>query len=478
MAKRKKKERREKTASPEQAHRAARRTHPKRPKAAKPAGSAGWDLAIALLWTTLWLVPLVHAKDLGDSFRLPKMLVTETLAIASLAALAWRLRSQEWVDSWGWLRQPAVRALAPMLLVATAGWLWTAHPVVVRGPLASLWLTFACIVGWQLGLRLNEFRSLLRGLIVPASLLSVIAVLDYHGLASPFVLQGDVDQRFAVTSLAGGPFDLGAYLVLPILIAQAVLWQRPRDHRWWLWLGALVLSLYTVALTQTFTALAATVVGSLVLWLRLLPKSRFKALLAVCTGAMVAMGILVMAVAPLRERVAVKVENVRNGDWDRLLTGRLDAWKTAWWMLRENPWTGVGHGAFRVEFAPAKLALRDEKVRFYRFQHNTHFDNAHNEFIEAAASWGWPGVASLGWGIWVFAATGRRVGNAQRSDESPPGRVGREDRAVALAGLTALIVMAVTYFPMHIRLVSFPYLILIAAVFAADRDVSRSEPVP
>src|SRR3712207_7132617 len=49
----------------------------------------------------------------------------------------------------------------------------------------------------------------------------------------------------------------------------------------------------------------------------------------------------------------------------RSLTGRLDGWRAALWMVREHPWTGVGHGAYRPEYVPAMNHLLDRGVQMY-----------------------------------------------------------------------------------------------------------------
>ncbi|RDJ93876.1 hypothetical protein B4Q13_18885, partial [Lacticaseibacillus rhamnosus] len=49
---------------------------------------------------------------------------------------------------------------------------------------------------------------------------------------------------------------------------------------------------------------------------------------------------VVAALPPLRARVVEKVLQARRGDWNSVLTGRLDGWRAAAWMLGEHPWAG------------------------------------------------------------------------------------------------------------------------------------------
>jgi O-antigen ligase len=158
----------------------------------------------------------------------------------------------------------------------------------------------------------------------------------------------------------------------------------------------------------------------------------------------------------LRQRVVEKARVLAQGDWNELLSGRLDGWRTALWMLRQHPLTGVGHGAYRTEFAPAKLALLDQGVRFYTGLMEVGFANAHNELLETGAEWGIPGLLALAWALWVLLAALRRAGRAP------------EDRALALAGTAALGVLSLAAFPFHIALVAFPALLFLSWVLSPE----------
>jgi O-antigen ligase len=122
-------------------------------------------------------------------------------------------------------------------------------------------------------------------------------------------------------------------------------------------------------------------------------------------------------------------------------------------MMGEHPLAGVGHGAYLPEYVPAKLALLDRGVEFLPDQVTPVFDNAHNEFLNAGAEWGIPGLLALAWGLWVVFHTGRRA--ARREGD---------DRALAWSGLTALGVLSLAYFPFHVAMVAFPAILFLAWV--------------
>src|SRR5436305_13782967 len=142
-----------------------------------------------------------------------------------------------------------------------------------------------------------------------------------------------------------------------------------------------------MAATQTISAVAAVGVGSLVLWACLAPR---RLLLPAGLGAVALAALLVLAVPPLRGRVAGKARQLAAGDWNEVLTGRLDPWRAAAWMLRRHPLTGVGLGGFQAEFIPTKMALLDRGARFFTDTVEVSFENAHNEVLDVAADLGIP----------------------------------------------------------------------------------------
>ncbi|MCP4662788.1 MAG: O-antigen ligase family protein [bacterium] len=428
------------------------------PKAHRPPAPR---LTLLGLWLVILLPPLVFSPTALENFRFPKLLLSECLGLASLIFLLWRLRAVERIDFRALLRYPALLATVPLLLVATVGLAATEHPVQVGQALRSLWIGVACLAGWSLAVTAEEHRRLLRGLIWPATLLSLMVILQFHELFNPFRFQGTMDARFGLTSLAGGAYDLAAYLVLPILIAQVGLHQARSARQRWGWGLGLGLCLYALMVTQTLTAIVACTAATLLVWARLLPWRRFAAIVALI--AVVATG-LVLGIRPLGRRLESKVAYLRSGNLNLVLTGRLDGWRAALRMWRRNPWLGVGHGAYVAEFGEAKLALRAERVPFYRYHRQPYFANAHSEFLEAAAEWGWTGIAALAWGLWQLGRQLRRktLTATAASPADADSWAGPADTALMGAGLVSLGLLAAATFPFRVALVAYPYLLFLS----------------
>jgi O-antigen ligase len=446
------------------ASRPSSRTPPRKSAAERAAPARerpDWAQRLALLavWLVVLVPPFLLSLRSKEAFRPPKLLASEWLALASLLFLAWQVRRIDrvrWAELW---RRPAVRALVPLLVIAGVGLATTAHPLHVREALIDLWIGGAALLGWSLGLPEERLQQLLRGLLLPAAAVGLFGILQYYGVFQPFSLVVSYDQRLTITSTAGNPGVLGAYLVLPCLIAQ---WMLIRGFSRWLPIAAFVISLYALALTQTLAALAALAAGSLLLWTSVLPRRRVALLLG---GGAALVLVLVLAVAPLRVRVMEKVSRAVQGDWNSVLTGRLDGWRAAVWMLREHPWAGVGQGAFRPAFVPAKLALLDRGAPFYAGQLTPVFANAHNEFLEAAADWGIPGLLALAWALWTLVAALRR-------------RPAGADRALAVAGVAAFAVLSLAYFPFRLALVAYPALVFLAWTLKTPQETTEGEPSP
>jgi O-antigen ligase len=434
------------------------------PQSRRPKPPLDLRLATFFLWLLVLVPPFVLAQVAKENFREPKLMVSEWLALASLVCLAWGLRRVERVrlaDLW---RLPAVRLVLPVLLVATAGLATTRHPLQARDGLVDLWIGAACLVGWSVALPPATLDRLLRGLLVPATVLGLIGIVQFYGLWQPLEFFGlAAGSRMATTSLAGNPWDLSAYTVLPALVAQASLRRRLREGEIrsrpqgvWGMAAVLVILVYAILITQTLAAVAALALGSLLLWGSLLPRRRALAVLA--AGALAA-AVLVMAIAPLRQRVVMKARQAAAGDWNSVLTGRLDGWRAAVWMLERHPLAGVGHGGYLPEFVPAKLDLIDHGVRFFPDPSLAVFSNAHNEILTAAAEWGLPGLLAVAWMLWVVLGALRRM--------EP------EERVLGGAGVAALTILSLASFPFHVALVAFPVLLFLSWVFRASSAESR-----
>ena len=444
------------------------------PPGSRPAETFAHRLAFWTLGFLLLAVPFILDSALKDAFRLPKALAGETLALLSLFFLAFAWKGpQEWLEIW---RAPFVRIFGPFVALATVVSLASPHVAHVHRGLAGLWIGALAVWGWSVGFSRQELRQALTFSLVPASVLAAVAILQFHGLYQPYALVGiAASSRFAIGSLAGNVGDLSAALVLPVLLAQAEL---AAGRRVVLSGAALVLCLYALMATQTFSAIAGVAAGTAVFWAFRMLRRRVGIALAVVAGALV---LLLALVGPFRERSLVKIDEIARGDWNSALTGRLDGWRAAIWMVEEHPLTGVGVGAFRTEFIPAKTALLGQGVVFFAEQMNVVFANAHNDLLELAAETGWPGLAAFLFGL---VQLGRRLlrwrrdrppGTADSAGGRPPTSsttaTARLDQlALAWAGLAGIGVLALANFPFRIAVSLWPACLFVAWVLTVEEE--------
>lgn len=432
------------------------------PKAAAAAAAKTWparsrDWTLLGLWLLILLPPFVFITESTDNFRLPKLWWSETLAGIALALLAFRLAKVERVEgsaAWRRLRgEPAILALAPLLLLATVSALFTAHADRTALALGSFWMAAIFLAGLTLALRPEERDGLLRLMCWPASLLALLAIVQFHDLVQPFGFARELTDRLLLTSLAGGAFDLSGYLLLPALFALRELC-RARDRRGLIvWGMSTALFVYGIAISQTLTVLIGFLAACPVLAYFCLRRYFWR-----LAGGLAALAVvLVLVVAPLRGRVVHAARAIADQDYNQLLSGRLDGWRVAARMVGDHPLGGVGHGAFRSEFGDTKIELTGEGVQFFLGHRGAYFTNAHNDFLEAGAELGWPGLLAAVWGaVLVFRQAFRR-----KKAGAPAERVGLE-----LAMLVAMSLVALANFPFHVALIAYPWLIFLAGVLA------------
>ncbi len=413
------------------------------------------ELSTQVLRMLIWVLPLLLWPPAKEAFRLPKLLIGGCLALLSLLPLVWTLRNQPRLEWRGMVRLPVLQALVPLWLVATGGLFFTRHGEHFQDAILDLWIGGACLIGWSLGLGRERLEALLRLLIWPAVVLAVLVIDQHHhllGLLEPLRIQGQ--GRYALTATAGNPGDLAAFLVLPLLVAQWQLREATATQRWGL-MAAMALCAYALALTQTLAAILALLLALGLFWTLPLSWPRRLGVLAI----LLLLGVLGLTLLPeLAGRIAAKAAQIGRGEIDAALTGRLDGWVVALRMLLDHPWTGVGHGAFRAEFIPTKLALLEQGWNFFPEQTYVVFANVHNEFLEVAAEWGLPGLLALGWAVWrLLSVLGRPTATPDRRGE------------LAWAGVVALLVLCLFWFPWRVALVAYPFLLFLSWILAAGR---------
>jgi hypothetical protein len=170
---------------------------------ASSSGSSG-GLARLAVWGIALVPPLLVSPTAEDAFRLPKTLAAEGLALLSLLAIAigwWRGRDSVSLAAFG--RRPATLLAALIFAAILPGALFAVHPDHWRRATVSTIIALACLVLWSARLGEQTLRRALDVLVVAATALALLAVLQAENIFRPFAFAGQDSMRYQLTSLAG-----------------------------------------------------------------------------------------------------------------------------------------------------------------------------------------------------------------------------------------------------------------------------------
>jgi O-antigen ligase len=129
---------------------------------------------------------------------------------------------------------------------------------------------------------------------------------------------------------------------------------------------------------------------------------------------------------------------------------RKEIWRSTWNLIKRNPWTGVGFGAYY-------LAIPQHQSVPTR----TRAEQAHNDYLDLAANGGLVAVVFAGWFAWLVLSQTRK-----RMRSKDPYR-----RAACLGGLAAILSVAVhslVDFGLQVTSIALVFAAIIVVVTAAE----------
>ena len=153
------------------------------------------------------------------------------------------------------------------------------------------------------------------------------------------------------------------------------------------------------------------------------------------------------------------VVDVKNGQLDSLLSGRLLSFASAWQMFRDRPVTGMGPGTFGWHYFGYKLQLIDSgKLTDTTFSTLFNFEETHNDHLEVLSETGAVGYLIFAAALVYLASRSFR----RRSDEDVETDRARFARLFAFPFAAAFAVVALAQYPMQLAASTAIYLFLIA----------------
>lgn len=431
------------------------------------AGTSGGPIAMLLrfvLMAASAMMPLFIAPTDIDAFRLPKTLLYEAFAAicAALLATLFLYRSAEVLS--------LLRKRLPAVSVAAAALAWTAVTTFTStnrelSMRSLIWvaLTVSMFVATLVAAHRGRGVMIIVASLLAAAVNATLAILQSAAIYNPMVFAPAIPTRVKTTGLIGNPNDVGTYLLFPALVAVVLaVVSRGRIRTVAFAVIALLLTAGLVA-TATLTAIFAFACAAVVL-VALRTRRYVISFSIVAVTAIVLFGSL----APLRQRVADLVSQVRSAEYVQLLSLRMPAFVAAVEMFKDRPLVGVGPGCFHWWYLPYKLELNSRYPTFYASTLN--FGEVHNDHLQTLAVSGMPGYLIFLAALVILARLSLRKSD-RGADENPDDRRAFS-QLCSLPMAVAFAVVTLAQFPLELASTT-SVIIPVAAVCVAWSDQCR-----
>ena len=365
----------------------------------------------ALMGILLVVVPLLYFANIRDYSSLPRYAllgVATTLGLGVWALGRARLpRTAVW---WPSLFVP----ITLLLLWAGASAAWSVDPDNTAIELLQL-LTFAIVafIGAQLAHQpLRTLVWVFAAAVGGGALASGIGLMQYYGYNPGGYVQFSAPaSTFTNKNFAALYLDL-----IPAIAVSLILIAETRIGRWLSALG-LGLCLCFLVISRTRGSWLGLIMAIVGLLLALLCKPALRAMLLTAAKkvwrpllAAVLIPVVVLAVPTSHGRGDYKIKAIVTGAPDLSIETRIDAYRNALYMLRENPIFGTGFGGFRLGFrpnmfkvAPTPMATEDNVMA-----------RLHSDPLQLFVELGIPGgLLGLLIYLWAIVLAWRLTDNAQ-----------------------------------------------------------------
>jgi O-antigen ligase len=132
-------------------------------------------------------------------------------------------------------------------------------------------------------------------------------------------------------------------------------------------------------------------------------------------------------------------------------TTRQEIWRSTWKLIKKNPWTGVGFGAYFLGIPEYEISTGRTKL-----------EQAHNDYLDLAAN---GGVVAVGLAIWFMALIIWRARSSLQSRDA----YRRAACLGALAGILAVAVHSLVDFGLQVTGIAVVFATLVVIAVADDR---------
>jgi hypothetical protein len=404
------------------------------------------------------LIPILISPAGKESFRLPKLALwrAEGLLVGAVLILG---------IIWGWpgwrtvVRDWRFSLAAFAVIWSVVATLTSSYPLVSAYSLATVIATFFYFVAaWIHG---SRFSLPLGAVVIPGIVNVGVYFLQQAGVWNPLVPTPAhravlTDEEFRLLSeaaLLGNRNDVGAFLVLPTLVAGALAMTSQGSRRLLYALAAVFLTAAVMA-SRTRTALAALAVSVIVLAATHSLKVLRATLLLIPVGAAAA-----YLYAPLRAVLQTSWQNLQSGNYDQLLSARVGPFLSAWLIGKEHLLSGVGPGRFPGNYFEYKLKSTESYGSLITPDPyiTVSWGEVHNDFLQLFAETGVIGPILF----LTFLAILARSSFRSRSVTEPAVRI------LGLATAVSLALLSLAQFPLQLAATLCSYSYVAAICFTA-----------
>lgn len=411
----------------------------------KPAGSNRRSPVFFLIAAAAVVVPLAVLPAGTQRYDLPKFAVLALFLLAAGPVTGWEGLS----GRRPWRADKYMSALVSVFLLSAVVSFWFAgdrvaafygHYHRLDGLMTYMMMGALFFVVVRADIR-RHFDYLLVWIVVGGVLVSVLSIAEYLGFR-PF---GFACPHGRVMSTVGNPVFLAAYLTVTLLAAVGIAFSKSGERLSAVY-GAILLIFTAVVLTGTRSAWAGSIAGLLILVARYRrrPQAVSRLSPAITLSVVLALAIALAATTGFGFEAKGKIGRAGTAFSERAALA-----KTALAIIAERPLTGSGPGnagwAMQRLQSDAILKLRGSAFRD---------DDAHNIWLQTAASLGIPGALAFILLVSVFFHKSRRLA----ADDAR--------FAVAPAAVASLLIIS-SFQPVDISFLWFIWLFLGLAASAS-----------
>ncbi len=324
-----------------------------------------------------------------------------------------------------------------------------------RGDGWLAWLGAIFLLLGAVTLSSREVARTVTWLLVGATLVAVIGLMQFAGANIPEGAAGQVSGTMGNTNFASGYFAIIGVLALGRALTQAVLWQR-------LWGGVLFVILAFLAWqTDSVQGPAAFAAGVVALGIAyaLLYRGRFRVAGLAASGVALVLGVVLLvmsffAVGPLARLWAERTFDIRQQYWQSAIN-----------IMNGQPLFGTGPDGFSryvAEYRPESyVELLGPVLRV---------SAAHNIALQFGAVLGWVGLI-----LWIVVFVGTGIALLVRIVRAPVGSIGLT--ASVAGAFTAYFIQGMVSIDM-LPLLATGWLVAGLALACAREPIAEVAPEP